>query len=59
MRSGTSVLLPLRSVGPLPATSTTPGTFSSSLQIGISSVPASSAPSLAVKRTARCFVPLA
>ncbi len=36
IRSGTSVLLPLRSVGPLPETSTTPGTFSSSLQIGSS-----------------------
>ena len=59
MRSGTSALLPSRSVGPLPDTSTTPGTFSSSLQIGSSKVPASVAPSLPAKRTARCLVPLA
>ncbi len=49
----------LMSVGPLPDTSTTPGTFSSSLQIGSSKVPARVAPWLPAKRTARCLVPLA
>ena len=59
MRSGTSGLLPSRSVGPLPAISTTPGTFCSSLQSGSSNVPASLAPSLPANRTARCFMPAA
>jgi len=59
MRSGTSALLPSRSVGPLPATSTIPGTRPSSLLMGNSRVPASIAPSLPAKRTARCLVPLA
>ena len=59
MRSGASGLLPSRSVGPLPATSTMPGTFCSSLHSGSSRVPASVAPSLPAKRTARCRVPVA
>ena len=56
MRSGASGLLPSRSVGPLPATSTMPGTYWISLNNGISSVPARLTPPVPAKRTARVLV---
>jgi hypothetical protein len=58
MRTGTRELLPLRSVGPLPPTRTTPGTFCSSLMIGSSRVALSSASPLPLNRSERCLVPV-
>src|SRR6185437_10497372 len=56
-RAGMRGLLPSRSVGPLPATSTTPGTFWISLIIGSASVPARVTPPLPAKRTGLSLVP--